>query len=858
MASILCPNCHTPNLPAAKYCRGCGSSLIQPEVPTTVVACPNCGRSNNSSARFCSSCGKPLATQATEPSPPPSPVQPPTARQVDFNVQGNISGQVAIGDFNYQVQIGNVYGGVVNLPPAPIPAPRPVQAPVHILPTDFPDLLGRKTEINTAAATIQSGLPVEFSGEDGIGKTSLLHFLAHHLVTQPDGALWEAIPGQPVEDILQFIYETFYTSDVLYHPSEAQMLQGLHDKRALVLLDDVTQTRQEVEQLLDAAPGCAFILTSTERRLWRNGYAETLKGLDPQEAMPLVERELGHPLDPTERSAALALCMAYGGHPLHILQAVGRARQAGQSLVNAARLAQPQAPAQTVEGQTLSSLSNVERRVLSALAFLGNIPVGVSHLAEVTGLANVGHVLSSLQSQRLVQSHSPRYSLTGNLAVVLQQQSDLSAWGERYLDHFTAWAESQTSPQAIIEEMDTLQKMLAWATSSGVWSKALRLAHAIEAALALGLRWGAWAQALEWGLQAARALGDRSAEGWALHQIGTRSMCLGQVDSARTALTSALQIRQALGETAAAAITQQNLDLLVPALVPPKKTPKPKSKSAPALAVAASLVGLVIFGVIAWIFLCRDGRCQAPALLPTEPRVVVVASDTWTPLPEADTPTETPTLSFTPTGLPTGTATPTSTETSFPNATPSPSVPISPTSPPTNLPTGTPPPLPPCVDFQDLELGTQYNKKDTFTSDGVPFLVSQFYKAGGVPYPGDVLQSAKVGFLENADYTYRLFIELNRVNLVVGYPYPVLHGLTFQFGDHTETNMNININGDARYNINNFADLDGQTIGGVRIKVYLDSDSSSETGHLDLIGKVNAFSIGGQFWVDNICPIFTD
>ena len=659
MASNLCPYCYTPNQPSVKFCRGCGKALIQPEQlatapPEDVVACPNCGRPNRSGARFCTSCGKPLATLSTEPSPPPAPVQPSIVRQVDFNVQGNISGQVAIGDFNYQVQIGNVYGGVVNLPPAPIPAPRPVQTPAHILPTDFPGLLGRKTEINQAAAAIQSGLPVEFSGEDGIGKTSLLHYLAHHLITQPDGVLWDSIPGRPVEDVLQFLYENFYTSDVLYQPSEAQVLQGLQDKHALVLLDNVTQTRQDMERLLDAAPGCAFILASAERRLWRNGHAETLQGLDPQEALPLVERELGRPLDPTERSAALVLCMAYGGHPLHILQAVDRAGRAGLSLSEVARQAQPQAPGQTIEEQALSRLSNVERLVLSALAFLGSIPVGVAHLAEVTGLANVAHVLSSLQSQRLVQSHSPRYSLTGNLAVVLQQQSDLSAWGERYLDHFAAWAESQTSPQAIIEEMDALQKVLAWATSSGLWSKALRLARAIESALALGLRWGAWAQALEWGLQAARALGDRSAEGWALHQIGTRALCQGQTDAARTALTTALQIRQALGDKAAIAVTQHNLNLLAGPLTPPRRSAKPSPKTVPAMIAVVTLAIIAVAVFLTWDYFCRDGRCRLPAQAP--PFTAVPPATVPYPL---STPTQPPTV--TGTQLPTITQPPTET-----------------------------------------------------------------------------------------------------------------------------------------------------------------------------------------------------
>src|SRR5262249_29533735 len=84
-----------------------------------------------------------------------------------------------------------------------------------------------------------------------------------------------------------------------------------------------------------------------------------------------------------------------------------------------------------------------------------------------------------------------------------------------------------------------------------------------------------WRQVLDAQLQAARALGDRDAEARALHQLGTRDLCLGQTAPARTFLTSALTMREALGDEAGAEITRHNLSLLPqPAPVDPQDPAK--------------------------------------------------------------------------------------------------------------------------------------------------------------------------------------------------------------------------------------------------------------------------------------------
>ncbi|MFX1355006.1 MAG: hypothetical protein ACFFGP_13695 [Promethearchaeota archaeon] len=62
---------------------------------------------------------------------------------------------------------------------------------------------------------------------------------------------------------------------------------------------------------------------------------------------------------------------------------------------------------------------------------------------------------------------------------------------------------------------------------------------------------------------------DQTAEGFALHQIGTRALCLEDVGTARTSLKKALQLREALGDRIGADITRHNLEILLGPPAPP-------------------------------------------------------------------------------------------------------------------------------------------------------------------------------------------------------------------------------------------------------------------------------------------------
>ena len=74
---------------------------------------------------------------------------------------------------------------------------------------------------------------------------------------------------------------------------------------------------------------------------------------------------------------------------------------------------------------------------------------------------------------------------------------------------------------------------------------------------------GGLAITLERCLAAAKAMGDRLAEAWALHQSGTRAVCRGEPAAARALLSQAVQLREAQDDDGAADVSRRNLSFVL-------------------------------------------------------------------------------------------------------------------------------------------------------------------------------------------------------------------------------------------------------------------------------------------------------
>jgi energy-coupling factor transporter ATP-binding protein EcfA2 len=515
-----------------------------------------------------------------------------TRDNIEALIEGEVSGQVAVGSYN--VQIVADHGAVVHYaPPESRPRPRPHPSPILLRPRPFRGLLDRKEDAASAAAALRDSLPVELCGPPGIGKSSLLRHLAYAVPAEdwPDGVVHLAAGRQAAADLLQGLFDAFFECDVPFKPTEVQVRQFLQGRQGLVLVDDLELDRTGVEELLNAAPGCAFLLVSRQRSLWGEGRSLTLGSLPPEDALALFERGLERPLAEKEKAAAAGLCARLEGHPLSILQAAARVKEERRPITG--EVLPPDA------GTGISALPEAERKVLAVLAALGGGPVGAAHLAALAGAPDLEPLVQDLQQRRLVQAHSPRYSLTGDLTSRLEGRWPLDPWRERALAYFTGWAEAnRAEAPVVLEESGALRRLLAWAVQTGRWAEATRLGRALEGALLIAGRWSAWAETLESVRQAAQAQGDVAAEGRSLHQLGTRLLCLDDKPGARKLLTRALEIRESLGDRKGAAITRHNLGLIaVPE--PPKPDPGPRPRRLlpwvilPLLLVTAAAIGFL-------------------------------------------------------------------------------------------------------------------------------------------------------------------------------------------------------------------------------------------------------------------------
>lgn len=556
-------------------------------------------------------------------------------------------------------------GSVVTRHTDALPAIASRMTPVYLRPHNVITLLGRDLELEALLRALENGEPVQYYGESGIGKTTLLRHLAYFPPNRayPDGIVYLPARRMALSDLLQALYDVFYAGHPQVKPTEAHIRHALQSKRALLLLDDVEYPREDVEALLDFMPRSAWVLSSSHSTLEGIGRAVAVRGVPIAAGLSLIERELERPLTDEERQIAVAWCRELSGKPLRLVQAAARAREEQLPLTHLT-LPEPEAsPALTAWAAGLAELSAPQQQVLSLLAALNGAPLPVEHLAALAGGIDPT-LLAVLQQRHLAQGHSPRYSVVGDLETVLPElwAADVAAWKDRLLAHFIAWTEAaETTSAQILAAEDALRQCLAWGCASRAWRETLRLSRALERVLAQAKRWGAWREVLESGLQAAQALGDPAAEAWALHQLGTRAGCLGEAD-ARATLARALRLRESLGDADGAAITRQNYATFFGAPPPLPARPAP---SRPWVwgGIAVALVIALIVGAQRW----TAGRAL-PAVPPSS-----------TPPPLATLPpTSTPTLTVTPSATPTPTRTATPTLT--PTATPSPSPSLTPTA----------------------------------------------------------------------------------------------------------------------------------------------------------------------------------
>jgi outer membrane biosynthesis protein TonB len=310
-------------------------------------------------------------------------------------------------------------------------------------------------------------------------------------------------------------------------------------------------------------------------------------------------------------------------------------------------------------------------------------------LAEVAGRPDAEAAIATLARRGLVESEA-RSEEAVRLApdvAALPEARAFAGTGASPRRLLSALIEGVRNAVEVRRRAAPIEHLASAVLASGDARMVLWLAQTYGEYLAAAGALGRWQRLLELGLRAARGVGDRAAEAWSLHQLGTRALLVGDRAHAEALLRQALSIRTAIGDGAGIRATQHNLGVLLGVPPPPPQRPVRRTSSGGGdfpVGMLAFVAVLVIAAVVALgVLLYRSGglpgatpvpfASQAP---PPSPEGAVSPS----PIPPAR-PTLTPEPSATPASpspSPTDTASPAASNapvpaTSAPDASPSPS-----------------------------------------------------------------------------------------------------------------------------------------------------------------------------------------
>lgn len=424
--------------------------------------------------------------------------------------------------------------------------------PVRLVPPPFNDLLDRTEPTATLIEAVRSKTLSGLSGPGGIGKTALLRYLCSRVDVSayPTGVVYVEQRGQSADDLLQFLFGAFYDGPANFTPVGGALLRYLQPLEALVVVDGLTLDPSDVDHLRNTAAGCTFLFAGDKAEL-TEGRSVMLAGLPEDAARTLIEARLGRTLEPIEQASVHAIWGWLGGNPLHLIQGAALVAQDRLTLAELATRVEDGGP-DAIAAAATEALSAPEKQVLTTMAALGDAPIPLGALTSISG--QPAATVDALRERGLLQPHSPTFTSPANVKAALGVVPQ-----EPAVEGIVRWVE-QRSNEDIVEAAPVVQNAIEAAAAAHRWLDVIALARRLDRVLGPSGRWGAWKAALDKALDAARQLEDKVETGWALHQLGSRSVALGEFGPARELLSEALKVRAAAKDAEGAAVTKHNLE----------------------------------------------------------------------------------------------------------------------------------------------------------------------------------------------------------------------------------------------------------------------------------------------------------
>ncbi|MEP6894103.1 MAG: hypothetical protein ABI986_00720 [Chloroflexota bacterium] len=580
-------------------------------------------------------------------------------------VNGNVAGSIVNGDNNFVVNTNN--GTIIRQDTLPTQkrslSPKP--------PAEPDGFVGRKRELKQVEDWVAQSKAVIIWGMDGIGKTSLIKEVANSesVMSWPDGVVYiDALDeeGNLLEfgDLIQRIFDALFESQPHQKVDLASARTYLSNTQPLVLLNSITLTPKNLEQLQNLFSQAPILITTENSALTRgHKYSLSLGPLDGGDSLNLLASLTNS--DDQEALAQIAALLENVPAALDI--AADTMRTDGLSADDVLKRLQSYTPAEQNKGKAalerafhlLSSLLTEDQHdMLDQVAAAFGVSVDRKWLESKYGGSAVSE---KLEERGLLHANSPRLRVMPGLKPILVQGRDLSKQRESLLSHLLAELKTRWNDfEFIRDELGNLLGLLSWAAAAGQWANVAALGRAIDPYLTLSGHWGAWHNVLQNIRSAAGSLQDPALEGWALHQLGTYEIGMGNLGAAQSLLKQAISIRQKLGDETGAAYSQHNLQIIAPAAQVPTRINSWRPWLFGGI-VAAIAIGAFLF----------FGGSQKNQVQPPVPTTVPVIAATNTE--EIATPSvtlaATNTLTFTPSPTTTLTATPSPTDTITPTPT---------------------------------------------------------------------------------------------------------------------------------------------------------------------------------------------
>ncbi|MFD9684909.1 ATP-binding protein [Kitasatospora sp. NPDC059088] len=465
-------------------------------------------------------------------------------------------------------------------------------------PTDLP-LLDREADIAELLGLLAEGRSIRLVGQAGSGRSTLLSAVAAAAADlAPGGVVQLCGHRRTAADLLQDLFAATHHAPG-YRPDPGQLAAHLAGVGAVVVIDEAEPAGDDLEELLAAAPGCAFLISvapggpvlPADSRL----RDHLVPGLSRPACLALTARLAGRPLDVAEKAWAVDLWFESEGLPLRFVQAAALLRQRDVSVdalvaaeedrrdvfgaveepahdpdpairENALRRTVPlPSVAETASPavRLAEGLGEAAQAVLRLAVALGGECPTAPHLPALIDVGQGESALAELADAGLAVSIGGHHRLTAGALDLLAPHWPARGCVDGAAQHFAWWVgHSSVSLAQIAAEAEVLIGVLLADRTAGRHEAVVRLARAAAPALALALRWGAWERVLQLGLEAARRTGSTVDQAWFHHEAGVLAICLRQPSRAIAELETALTLRATAGEPRGVAAAGRMIDLL--------------------------------------------------------------------------------------------------------------------------------------------------------------------------------------------------------------------------------------------------------------------------------------------------------